>query len=465
MEIRTEVRATLHLALPIAFAQVALMAMGLVDAAMVGRVSAADLSAVSLGNSLAFAMLCPAMGVTMAVEPLASQAIGAGDERRAWLSFRAGLIATLALAVPTMIIAAASTLVLEPIGVDPTVIPAAKDYVLARLPGMPCWLIFMAAKAYLEAKGRTRPLLIAAWVANVVNFVVCALLVFGDRALERVGLPGMGLPQLGSLGAGIATTFSNILLAIVAMFAAWEIRPRAARLMGPPKNASTDEAAADRDDLKVATRKLTKVGVPIGFQVLTEAGVFSLVSLLVGRLGAVTSAAHQIALGLASFTFMGVLGMSGATAVRVGRAIGAREALGPRRAGLVGMGLGASYMTLSAVVFLLFPRQLAGIFTEDPAVLDTATTLVRVAAAFQIADGIQGVAGGALRGAADTRFASWANVACHWGIGLPSALLLAFGLGYGALGLWWGLSLGLVVVSVVLTRRFLRISSRAIAAV
>jgi MATE family multidrug resistance protein len=162
---------------------------------------------------------------------------------------------------------------------------------------------------------------------------------------------------------------------------------------------------------------------------------------------------------------MGVLGISSATAVRVGRAIGARDDGGPRRAGNVGLGLVVLYMSCCATVFVVFARPLAGIFTPDPAVQDIAVILIRIAAAFQLFDGLQGVAGGALRGAADTRFASWANVACHWFIGLPTAILFGLALGYGVRGMWWGLCTGLVVVSAVLTLRFRRISAGRIEAV
>lgn len=451
---RHEIRETLRLAVPIAFAQVALMTMGLVDAAMVGRVSATDAAAVQIGNSLTFFVTCTAMGVTMAVEPLASQAMGAGDPHRAWTSFRAGLLACLLLSIPSMIAAALSPWLLHALKVDPTVIPAATAFTYARIPGIPLWLLFMSAKAYLEARGLTRPLFIGGWGANIINFVIVGVLVFGDRALTRVGLPALGLPALGSLGAGFGTTFSNGVLAAVALYAAYRARPEGARLFG-----------GDRGELVATTRKLIRVGTPMGFQLLTEVGVFTVVSLLMGRLGARAAAANLIALGLASYTFMGVLGISSATAVRVGRAIGARDHDGPRRAGLVGLGLVMLYMGTCAVVFVTFPGPLARIFTDDPAIEQAAVTLIRIAAAFQLFDGIQGVAGGALRGAADTRFASWANVACHWGVGLPVALWLGFTMAQGAPGLWWGLSAGLVVVAVVLTARFYRISGRVIEAV
>jgi multidrug resistance protein, MATE family len=449
-----EIRETLKLAVPIAFAQVALMTMGLVDAALVGRVSAADLSAVSLGNALFFTMICTPMGVTMAVEPLASQAVGAGDPWRAWTSLRAGIVACLLLSVPTVVLTAAAPLVLAPLGIDRAVIPAARLFVYARLPCIPLWLIFMAAKAYLEARGITRPLLLGGWSTNVLNFVVVGLLVFGDRALVRVGLPAIGLPALGSLGAGLGTSVANAALAGIALYAAWKARPEGASLF-----------SGDRGELHESTRKLLRVGVPMGLQIFTEAGVFTLVTLLAGGLGARISAAHQIGMGLCSYTFMGVIGISSATAVRVGRAIGARDDRGPRHAWLVGFGLVVVYMGGCALVFLAFGRPLARLFTPDEAVVDVAVGLLRVGAAFQIFDGIQGVAGGALRGAADTRFASWVNVACHWCVGLPLAMLFAFTMARGAVGLWWGMLAGLMAASVMLSSRFWRISGRRIEAV
>jgi multidrug resistance protein, MATE family len=449
-----EVRETLKLAVPIAFAQISLMTMGLVDAALVGRVSDADVSAVSIGNALLFSVLCVPMGVTMAVEPLASQAVGAGDLARAWTSFKAGVVACMLLSVPTMILIALSPMLLGPLGVDPAVIPAARAYALARVASVPTWLLFMAAKAYLEARGVTRPLLVGGWAANVLNFVVVSVLVFGDGALHRVGLPGVGLPALGSLGAGLGTTFSNLVLAAIALSAVWTARPPGATLL--PRDGWAE--------LHASTRKLLRVGVPIGFQILTEAGMFTTLTVLAGRLGAATSAAHQIAMGLASYTYMGVLGISSATAVRVGRAIGAQEDQAPRRAWLVGLGLVVLYMGCCGLGFVLFGRPLAALFRPDPAVVAVAAGLLQIAAAFQIFDGIQGVAGGALRGAGDTRFASWANMASHWFIGLPLALFLGFRLHQGALGFWWGMLTGLAVVACVLSTRFWWISRKRIEA-
>lgn len=451
MSLRTEARETMRLALPIAFGQVALMAMGLVDAALVGHVSQAELAVVSLGNSVSFAILCPALGVTMAIEPLTAQAVGAGDEARAWDIVRAGTLACLLLALPTALVTWASARALGFFGVEASLLPGVESYVLARLLGMPAFLLFAAGKAFLEARGIVRPLWVGGWAANVLNFAWSSLLVFGDRALERVGLPPLGLPALGSFGAGLATSASNVVLAAIVWVALWRVRPPGARLFTSVRT------------LAPAARKALALGTPIGFQVFTEVGIFSCSTVLAGRLGATTAAAHQIALGVASFSYMGVLGLANATAVRVGRAVGAGEPGGPRRAGLVGLGLTTTYMLGCALILVVGGRLIASAFSPDLDVIAAATYLLLIAALFQIADGAQGVMSGALRGAADSRFASIANLICHWGVGLPIAYALAFFAGWGARGLWWGLLAGLIAVSLALVRRFFVLTSRPIA--
>lgn len=447
-DLRREIRETFALALPISISQIGLMTMGLVDAAIVGRVSSVALSAVSLGNSLLFACVCPAMGISMAVEPIASQAIGANEPEKAREALRAGVIASLLLTPPTMLAAFSSTVLLEFVGVPEEVAAATRAFMLPRLPGIVGWLLFMVAKSFLEAEGRIAPLLIGSWVTNVVNFGACALLVMGDGALERVGLSGLGLPAFGVAGAGVATSVSNCMLAVIALRAAFR-----------------DPGAPVFSGLRAFMPQVVaqiRIGVPIGLQVLTEVGVFSIAGLLAGRLGATVTAAHQIAIGISSFTFMGVLGIGGATAVRVGRRVGEGSHVAARRAGLVGVGMGLGYMAACAGVIVALAAGVARLFTDDPKVIEIAVPLLYVAAGFQIFDGIQGVSGGALRGAGDMRFASWANIACHWAVGLPLACVLAFGLHQGIFGLWWGLSVGLVVVAAALFARFVRLTSRPI---
>jgi MATE family multidrug resistance protein len=204
-----------------------------------------------------------------------------------------------------------------------------------------------------------------------------------------------------------------------------------------------------------------RVGLPVGLQLGAETGIFALAGLLAGRLGAIELAAHQVALSLASFTFCFALGIGNAAAVRVGWSVGARDHRAVRRRGFCALGAGAALMSLSGLAFLLIPRQVASLLSNRPEVLTATVPLLAVAAFFQIADGIQAVGAGVLRGLGDTRFAFLANLVGHYAIGLPIALICGFLLERGVLGIWWGLSAGLFSVAAALLARFARIAGRS----
>ncbi len=439
--VAAEARRILHLATPIALAQFGLMTMSLVDTAMLGRVSKVDLAAGALGRNIGFAAQTLPMGLAMALEPLAAQAVGAGHPERAWRAFTATL-GTIAVAwVPTVMLALGITLALPWLGVEPVVVTRTREFLVAWAPGLFAFPCFIAAKTYLQANTRTRPALVAAILANIVNLVVCSVLVRGDDALTSIGLPAIGLPRLGALGSGLALTVAGLVLATVVLRAVWVLRP--ASLAGTAR---------------VSGREVVRLGLPVGFQLLAEVGVFALISVLTGHFGSAVVAANQIALGLASFTFMGAIGVSGAVAVRVGHAVGAGDPRGARRAGLTGIALGAGAMATSAVVFATIPDVLVRIFTHDPDIVALGTSLVRVAAVFQLFDGMQAVGAGALRGAGDVRFAFAGGVVSYWIIGLPLALLFGVHLGHGALGMWWGLSASLIAAASIFLYRFLTVA-------
>ena len=455
----TELRALVRLSLPISIAQLGLVLMGLIDTAIIGHVSVDDLAAVAIGRSIMFGICSIGMGIGFALDPLAAQAVGAGKPERALQALRAGVQAAALVTIPTIVLAFVATLALGPLGVDTAILPRVHAYLLGSAPGVFGFLAFLAGKSFLQAHGATRPALVASLVANVVNAVVCSLLVRGDDALVAIGLPGIGLPRLGAVGAGIASSIGALLLAAIVLHAARSFRPAVvARAPGLPP-----DAAVRGDGDPVSLVKVLRLGLPVGLQLLAEIGVFSLVALLAGRLGTSVLSAHQIAVGLASFTFMGALGVGGATAVRVGHAVGAGRS--PRRSGLVGLGLGAAVMSFGALLFTFIPGPLIGLFTTDAEVIAIGARLLQIASLFALFDGIQAVASGALRGAGDVRFPFLANVGAHWLVGLPIALGLGFGLGWGAVGLWWGLTAGLVSVSVLLTSRFFYIVRRGIARV
>lgn len=422
-----------RLALPIAVAQIGLTLLGLVDVAVLGRVSATELGGGSIGRSIGFAGLSLGIGAAAALEPLAAQAVGAGEPHVAWRAFVATARACVVLWIPCVVAVVGAGFLLERIGVDADLARPARAFIFAQAPTLLFIPLFLAAKAFLQAHRRTGPALVAAVVANVLNLAVCNVLVRG-----QLGPIAFGTRPLGAFGAGLGSSIASVLLFGVVMIGVWPLRPR-----GEGRGA---------DQHHVPVWRVLRLGTPIGLQMLAEIGVFALVAVLAGRLGKVAVSAHQIAVGLASFAFMGVLGVSGATAVRVGHAVG--EQRSPRRAGLIGIALGAAFMTCTGILFLSVPRELIALFTTDPAITDLAVTLLGIAAMFQLFDGIQGVAAGALRGAGDVRFPFLANVVAHWLIGLPLALVFGFTLGFGARGLWFGLLAGLFVIAVALLARF-----------
>jgi MATE family multidrug resistance protein len=441
----TELAALARLAVPMAAATAGQALMGFVDTAVAGRAGATTLAGTGLGNALYFAFAIFASGLVLGLEPLVAQAIGAGDAARArrwlwqgaWLSLAIGV----AVAAPLALV----PLALGPAGIEPEVARAASAYLWLRLPGLPGFLFYFAARAYVQGLGRTRPVVVAVVVANVANLGLAVLLVFGGAALPAWAGPLRLVPALGAGGAGLATTIVTWLQAGLLALAVARAGPRVSR-----RPARADLARALR------------VGLPVGLHMGAEVGVFALVGLLAGRLGPSQVAAHQLAIAWASLSFCAALGIGNAGGVRVGWAVGAHDRAAARRAGLVAFVAGGGFMTLSALAFFAFPDRLARLLTDDPAVLATAAPLLVVAAVFQVSDGVQGVGAGVLRGAGDTRFTFAANMVGHWLVGLPLALALGLLRGLGVVGLWWGLCAGLSAVAVALLARFLRISAREI---
>lgn len=436
-QLRDELKALLHLATPLALAQAGQALMGLVDTAVVGRVSDAAQGAVGLGNGLTMGVAVVGLGVMLAFDPLVSQAIGAGQPERArtlfWQAVWMAVIGGTVLAIPM----ALSPLLLAPFGVDAEVARGATVYVLWRLPSLMAFLLFVAARTYLQSTRRTSVIFTAMLVANTANFGLDLLLVFGAGPV----------PAMGVAGSAIATSLAAWLqLGVLG----WAIGPA-------PRGVSR---ALDW----AVVRQALKLGVPIGLQLLAEVGVFVLAGVLAGRLGRASVAAHQIAITWASFSFCFAVGIGSASATRVGWAVGAGDTAAARRAGLVAFGTGMAWMTSSAILFVVAPRALARLMTPDPAVIELTVALLGVAAVFQISDGLQAVGAGALRGAGDTRYSFIANLLGHWLVGLPVALYLGIYRGLGVVGLWWGLSAGLTAVAIGLVLRFLVVTRRPVVA-
>jgi multidrug resistance protein, MATE family len=444
-----ELRELSRLAIPIAAAQAGNQLMSVVDAAVIGRVGTTELAAVGLGASLYFSWSILGIGIVMGIDPLASQAFGAGDPIRArrllWQGVWLASIVSIVLGGAMYL----SPLFVDFMQVDPETARLARTYLFIRIWSVLPMLLFIVVRAYLQAQLITRPLVVAMVVANIFNAAANLLLVFGGADLPAWTGPLRLVPAMGVTGAAIATLLGSFLqLAIVAV-SVWKI---------PIPSLTTSVRRLIPADISAAFR----VGLPVGLQFGAEYGIFALVGVFAGRLGAEHLAAHQVAIALASLSFTVALGIGSAGSVRVGRAIGAGNRAGTRLAGLVAFGGGAAAMSAAAILFLLFPRALARIITNQPEVIATSIALLMVAAIFQISDGIQGVGAGVLRGAGDTRFAFLANIVGHWVIGLPIALLLGFYAGFGIVGLWWGLCAGLTAVAAMLFIRFLLLSSKPI---
>jgi multidrug resistance protein, MATE family len=435
-----ECKANAKLAFPIVLAQLGLMTLGIVDTAIVGNHSTIEFAGTSLGRAIAMTASAFGAGVAFAVEPLAAQAHAAGEPKRAWQAHRLSLLANLAVWPLGIVLALCAVYTLPHIPgiqVTPETLVAARNFVLGNAPGQLAFGCFLASKSYLQTRESVTRVVGACIVANILNVVVCGSLVRGSAALH--------IPALGALGAGLASSVANVALACMALGMA----AHAYRSTEPQTRA-----AEGSKELRLG--EVFTLGLPMGMQLLAEMGAFSLASLLCAGFGEIHVSAYQVALMLGSFTFMGALGVSGATATRVGHAIG--EGRSPRLAGLVGIGLGATIMVTGAVVFASAPGFLARLLNPDPKVIELATTLIRIAAVFQLFDGTQAVAAGALRGTGDVKYPFLMMLLCHWGLGFPMAIYLGFARGMGAIGFWWGLTLGLISVALLLTLRFLRIT-------
>lgn len=415
----------LHLAVPVVLAEMGWMTMGMVDALMVGRISPEAIGAVGVGTSLFMGVVIFAMGLMLGLDTLVSQAYGAGrlEECHRWLFH--GVVLALVLSVPIIAVLFWISSALDAWGLTPSVLVLTRPYLETLAWSVVPLLLYSSFRRYLQGMGVVRPVMVALIVANIINAVANWLLIFGK----------FGFPALGVEGSAWATVFARV---IMALFLLATIVYR-------------EHDVWNSRHLEWSWfRRLLALGLPASGQVTLEVGVFAAATALAGRLPATALAAHQIALNYAAFTFMVPLGVASAGAVRVGHAVGRRDPAGASRAGWTAIVLGVGFMTVAALVFLTIPRLLLRAFTDDPGVLGVGVTLLFVAAVFQLFDGLQGVATGVLRGLGDTRSPMLWNLAGHWFIGLPLGYWLAFVLGIGVIGLWWGLSIGLMICGVAL---------------
>ncbi len=428
---RADFRSLLDLAVPLAAVQVGLMLMGVVDAAMLGRVSADALAAASVAGVWFFAASTIGMGCLTVLDPVISQAFGAHDEIGMARGVQRGILIAIIVTVPTMLAMLPIEAVLRFTGQPAAVVPLAGQYIRTVLPSILPYFAFMMIREVLQSFGNLRALLLIIGLANLLNVVLNWALIFGH----------LGAPALGVTGAALATAISRWAMLAATMLASW-------RVLKPYLIPWRPESLA-----LAPLGRMFAIGLPIGFQILFEYGVFGGVGLLMGQIGSHAVAGHQVALNMAAITFMVPFGIGTAASVLVGRAVGGGRPDEARRISSAALVVGVAFMTVTASIFLGFPGALARAYSPDPAVLSVAAGLVPLAGLFQVFDGTQVVAMGVLRGIGDTRVPVLINLAGYYVIGLPISLWLGFHLEWGPRGLWWGLVAGLVVVATVLVVR------------
>lgn len=428
---RADYRNLVDLAIPVVVVQFGLMLMGTVDVIMVGHYSALDLAATALGNLYTFGTTVFGIGMLMALDPLVAQAMGAKDPDGAARSVQRGVLLAALLSIPIMLAALPASWVLAACQQPAEVVPLAADYARLVALGVLPLMIFITQRQSLQAMKMLRPVVITILLANVLNVILNWILVFGRY----------GVPTSGTEGVAVATIISRWAMCLGLFVVAWRsLRP----LLQPFR----------REIFAVAPLVRTlRLGAPIGTQFFLEYGMFAVIALLMGRFGTIPIAAHQVAINIASLTFMVPLGVSSAAAVLVGHAVGKGDSAEARRSASAAIVVGMGFMALSAASFLLFPQAIAMLYSTDASVIALAAVLIPIAGFFQVWDGLQVVAIGILRGIGDTRAPMIVNIVGFWLLGFPASLWLAFSAGMGATGLWWGMVVGLFVVGVVLAVR------------
>jgi MATE family multidrug resistance protein len=415
----------------VVLAEIGWMSMGLVDTVMVGRLGPAAIAATGMGTGVFSAIMIFGAGLMLGVDALVSRAAGAGrpDECVRWL--HQGVILALFASPFVMTATWIAFATIDAWGLNPQIGALAKPYLeVIALSALPL-LLYAAFRRYLQGMHIVRPVLYALVSANLVNAGANAILIYGR----------FGAPALGVTGSAWSTCIARLYMAAF-LYAAIRREHRRQGAAHPHVRFAVDA---------VRLRQLIGLGAPAASQITLEVGVFVLATALAASLDAVSSASHQIALNIVSTVFMVPLGLASAGAVRVGHAVGARDVRRARRAGWTTLALGACIMIMLGLMLFLFPGRMLSLFTTDTRVLAIGSRLLAIAAAFQLFDGTQAVTTGVLRGIADTRTPMIMNVIGHWVLGLPVGYALCFRFGWGVIGLWIGLSIGLIFCAVALT--------------
>lgn len=428
-----ELRRLAELAWPVVISQLGMVGLGVVDVLMVGRLGEEAIGAVGIGNTWSFGSLIFGLGVASGIDPIVTQAFGAGRPPAAGRALLSGAVLMLLLCIPIALLHLFSGTAFALLNQPASLTPVASTYCRVITLGIPAFLGFALLRQFLQGKGVMRPAMWVLLAGNVLNVVLNDALIFGRY----------GLPPLGVQGAAWATVLVR-----------WAMFVLLALLGGSVLRA----ARADRLPTPREVGELATLALPSGWHHALEVWAFGSIAIFAGQLGHVEVAAHTVAMNITSVLFMVPLGLSAAAATRVGNLVGARQAWTP--AARVTLSATAVIMLTWSVLLLTLASFFVGLYTSEPGVVALAVSILPIAAALQLFDGTQIVSVGMLRGLGDTRRPAMFNLVCYWMLGVPLGWALAFPMGYGLHGLWIGVSMGLGVVSLLLLHR-LRTHARA----
>jgi len=427
-----ELRQLLRLAGPIVVSQLGQVGMNTADTVMVGPLGAAALAAAGLGSAIHWLGTVVCIGILVGMSPVVSQAYGAHDLDRCRRALVQGLWLALLLAVPVTLASLVGREIALGLGQDPGVSELTGGYLWALAWGILPFFLFMAVRQYLEAIGHVKAPMVITFIGLGINILANRVFIYGWNDT---------IPALGVVGSGWATTIVRwSMLAVIVLYV---VR---APLLRPGNAASVAPDGA-------LLGRILRVGLPIGGQFGLEMGLFAFAAFMMGWLGPLELAAHQVTINIASTTFMVALGASMAGSIRVGHHIGAGRARRMRRAALGTWVLAVGFMGICALAFVAMPESLIRLYTRDAGIVEIGARLLLVAAAFQMFDGGQVAGVSVLRGAADTRFPAFIAAVGYWGIGVPVGYLLAFRADGGPVGVWIGLTAGLGVAATLLAWR------------
>lgn len=433
-DLKKHIAETVKLALPISIGQLGHIMMGVADSIMVGKLGSAPLAASSLVNGIFFLIIVLGIGMTMAITPLVAIAAGSGKKNEFGEILNTGLIVNLVFALLLIVITFGVSFMLPMLGQPEDVTLLATSYLRILVISILPFLIFQVARQYLDGLSIVKPAMYVAILANFVNIFFNWVLIYGK----------LGVPALGLDGAGYATTGSRIFLAGAIFIYLYKIN----------KQKELAPSISIKKYSSVLAKKVVRIGLPSGFQYFIEIAAFTFSAIMIGWFGSQSLAAHQIAINVASLTYMVILGISSAGTIRVGYYYGARDQKNLRIAGFSAIGFAGSIMLLSALILIAANRALPLIYISDPEVVSIASKLLIIAAIFQLADGLQATSVGVLRGLTDVRIPLIITFSSYWIVAVPLGYYLGIVFNMGAVGIWTGLCIGLFLVAISCVARF-----------